>query len=100
MIDRCRCEHDAVLEPTGDEVALVPWPTDGRAEQLKRAGLACFEVIREANFEKRLAYCFVTAMRLLVRDGCDPQAVHRTMMELKEYRAGCAEDMPLIQVYQ
>ena len=33
-------------------------------------------------------------MHLIVRDECDPMAVHRAMMKIDEYRDGCAGDMP------
>jgi len=37
---------------------------------------------------------FVEAMHLIVRDRCDPQAVHRALLGLDEYRSGCSDDMP------
>lgn len=50
--------------------------------------------IHAMDFEQRKQAVFIEALHLIVRDGCNPVAVHRALLNLKEYRAGCAPDMP------
>lgn len=40
------------------------------------------------------AVLFIEAMHLIVRDKCDPQAVHQAFLAIAEYSAGCSSDMP------
>lgn len=76
------------------DVLLKPWPeTDGEHLNYK-SGLACYLPIQKATFEQRKLMVFIEAMHLVVRDGIDPQKLHKVMMELEEYRDGCAYDMP------
>jgi len=83
---------------TGDgRVGLQKWPARGQ-RLFKGAfesswGACCMEV-QEANFEQCKTMVFINAMRMIVRDKCDPEVVHRVLSELEEYQDGCAEDMP------
>ena len=60
-------------------------------EMTTLADNACFG---NMTFEQRKAAVFIEAMHLIVRDKCDPTAVHRALLDLQEYRDGCACDMP------
>lgn len=84
--------------PGTDQVALAKWPDErGWSEPYLCTHLACWTHVRAASFEQRKAIVFQVAMTLIIRDGCDPQAVHRALLGLAEYRDGCAEDMPGLQ---
>ena len=48
---------------------------------------------RMSDIEAR-AFCFIEAMHMIIRDKCDPEAVHLAWMTIDEYRDGCADDMP------
>jgi len=82
--------------PGTAEVALIEWPDHlgGRSERYTMTTLACEERIHGKTFEERKAIVFIEAMHLVVRDRCDPRAVHRALLELDEYRDGCSPDMP------
>ena len=60
-------------------------------EMTTLADSACF---RKMTFEQRKAAVFIEAMHLIVRDKCDPFAVHNALLDLQEYRDGCSSDMP------
>lgn len=36
---------------------------------------------------------FIEAMHLIIRDACDPSAVHNALINVEEYRDGCSDDM-------
>jgi len=55
---------------------------------------AAYVWMRSASFAERQAQLFIEAIHLIVRDRCEPMAVHRALSVLPEYRAGLAEDMP------
>lgn len=77
------------------DVALVVWPDPANLSgNYQRTGLACWKEVRKSSFEVRKAQVFIEAMHLIVRDKCDPEAVHRALLGLEEYRDGLAEDMP------
>lgn len=81
--------------PGTDEVALAKWPDErGLSQRYAMTHLACWSYVRRATFDERKAIVFIEAMHLIIRDGCDPQAVHRALLGLEEYRDGCARDMP------
>ena len=81
--------------PDSGAVRLVRWPDlSGKSNKYEMTGLACYSHVREMSFEQRKALVFVEAMHLIVRDGCYPKAVHDALLGLREYRDGCACDMP------
>lgn len=82
--------------PNSADVALVPWPDSARlSERFIFTGLACNAYIQGMSFKQRKEAIFVEAMHLIVRDQCDPIAVHQALIALKEYCAGCSPDMPV-----
>lgn len=77
------------------DVALVPWPDPkGLSCRYQRTSMACYSEVQHMTFEQLKTQCFIEAMHLIVRDGCDPQAVHRALLGVTEYADGCAPDMP------
>ena len=91
--------------PDSDEVAVVERPDETAAPsewarhrlataKYKRSCLGCCRYVSEADFAFRKLIVFVEAMHLIVRDGVDPQALHKALLQLKEYRDGLSSDMP------
>lgn len=81
--------------PGTAQVALLPWPDAARrSDRYRMTCLASDERLHRMRFPERMAVVYVEAMHLIVRDRCDPMAVHRALLPLDEYRAGCAADMP------
>lgn len=58
------------------------------------SALACYAKVRRMTPAARRAMVFIEAMHLIVRDKCDPIAVHKALLKLTEYRSGLADDMP------
>ena len=87
--------------PGTSEVALVPWPDEGRqSEGYERTALACTSSVREMTVTERTAIVYIEAIHLIVRDKCDPMAVHAALLGLSEYADALAEDMPGLSVGQ
>lgn len=81
--------------PGTAQVALVRWPDPERVSSaFEMSGLACYSAVQKMTFEQRKLVVFVEAMHLIVRDKCDPLAVHSALLALDEYQAGLACDMP------
>jgi len=83
---------------TGDgRVGLQKWPAQGQrlfkgASELSWG--ACNMEVQEATLEQCKTMVFINAMHMIVRDKCDPSAVHKVLSELDEYQDGCSDDMP------
>jgi prophage regulatory protein len=81
--------------PGTDQVEIVSYPdVRNLSKKFERFSLACFTRVRRMNFEQRKLQIFIDAMHLIVRDKCDPDAVHRALINLEEYRDAMAPDMP------
>lgn len=82
--------------PGTDQVEVGPWPDKtGWSKKYRMSVLACELVVQELSFEARKRVVFTEAVHLIVKDGCDPAAVHKALMNLKEYQAGLSEDFDL-----
>ncbi len=82
--------------PGTDQVALVPWPDRSNlSDNFRYSTLACNSDIHDMSFERRKSIAFIEAMHLIVRDKCDPFAVHKAMSGLREYCDGCSPDTPV-----
>ena len=46
---------------------------------------------------KARAFVLAEALHMIIRDGLDPQTVHKALLEIDEYRTACANDMPGVQ---
>jgi hypothetical protein len=81
--------------PDSDQVALIDLADPyNLSKEYSRKTFAYFSGFRKCSFEKRKAQLFIEAMHLIIRDGCSPEAVHKALLELEEYRDGLACDMP------
>ena len=79
--------------PKTDEVAIYQWPdTHDHSHRYAFTALACYAATKDMTFEQLKALCFIEAMHLIIRDKCDPQAVHRALMAVDEYRDGLSDD--------
>ncbi|AWN37268.1 hypothetical protein [Methylobacterium radiodurans] len=84
----------AELRPeTAGQVAVVPLPDqEGVARRyMMRAG-ASSSALQALSEEARIARLFIDFQTLVVRDGLDPQAVHRAFLAIDEYRFRIAPD--------
>jgi hypothetical protein len=83
-----------VWNPDSDQVTVVSWPDYGRVSRGYRMScLACNSTTRSLNPAQRKGMAFIEAIHLIVRDNVCPKAVHNAMLDIKEYRDGCSEDM-------
>ncbi|AQH05779.1 hypothetical protein A9R05_42950 (plasmid) [Burkholderia sp. KK1] len=81
--------------PGTSEIALVPWPDVDRCSQgFTRTALACTSSVHKMTVAERTAIVYIEAIHLIVRDKCDPAAVHAALLGLSEYVGALAEDMP------
>ncbi|MBC17055.1 MAG: hypothetical protein CL942_08390 [Desulfovibrio sp.] len=80
--------------PGIDEIALVPWPDETMiSAKYLSACLANHAHVQEMDFEQRKTLIFIEAMHMIIRDKCDPMAVHKTLCGLEEYRDGLRAGM-------
>lgn len=81
----------ADLRPdTAGQVAVLPL-ADGAARRfMMRAGATAG--LHALSEEGRIARLFIDFQTLVVRDGLDPQAVHRAFLAIDEYRFRIAPD--------
>jgi len=78
-----------------DQVALIPWPDyQGQGDEYMMSALACYSHVQDVTPEQQKMMAFIQAIHLIIRDKCDPEAVHKAMIGLREYRDGCSYDMP------
>ena len=81
--------------PGTSEVAVVEWPDYARkSDKYEMSTLACNIFKPTTSTEKWKTIVFVEAMHAIVRDRCDPIAVHNALLHVAEYRSGLANDMP------
>lgn len=73
-----------------NEIIAASWPGYGRNKEYRFS----FISHKEKSFLERKCRLFIEAMHRIIRDGCEPMAVHRAFMEFKEYCDGCSDDMP------
>lgn len=80
--------------PASGDVALAPLGVKRVSLLGYRMSLACYAEFREATFEERKARLFIEFAHIVVRDGVDPVKLHELLLNLEEWRDGCAHDMP------
>lgn len=81
-------------KPGTADVKLIRWPDSIGKSRGYYTSLACFCDVQEMSFALRKAQIFIDAMHAIVRDKCDPLAVHNALLGLKEYCDGCHGSMP------
>ena len=84
----------AELRPdTAGQVAVVPVPDpDGATKRFMMRSGAGSSALQALTAEARIARLFIDFQTLVVRDGLDPQAVHRAFLAIDEYRFRIAPD--------
>ena len=84
----------AELRPdTAGQVAVLPAPdTAGASKRFMMRGGAGSSALQALTGEARIARLFIDFQTLVVRDGLDPQAVHRAFLAIDEYRFRIAPD--------
>lgn len=84
----------AELRPdTAGQVAVLPAPdVEGAAKRFMMRGGAGSSALQALTGEARIARLFIDFQTLVVRDGLDPQAVHRAFLAIDEYRFRIAPD--------
>ena len=81
--------------PGTSEVAVVEWPDYARkSDKYMMSTLACNKTMLKMTAEKWKIIVYIEAMHAIVRDQCDPRAVHNALLQVAEYRSGLADDMP------
>ena len=80
--------------PGTDQIALVEWPDNTNSSRAyENTALAASAYVHNLEPTELKLLVSRLAIRLIVHDGCDPQAVHRALLPLEEYRDGLSEDM-------
>ncbi|MEA1832727.1 hypothetical protein U8607_11600 [Methylobacterium durans] len=84
----------ADLRPeTAGQVVVVPFPdAEGRAKGFMMSAGASSSALQALPEDQRVARLFIDFNTLVVRDGLDPQAVHRAFLAIDEYRFRIAPD--------
>ncbi|AWN43709.1 hypothetical protein [Methylobacterium durans] len=84
----------ADLRPeTAGQVVVVPFPdADGHAKGFMMSTGASSSALQALPEDQRVARLFIDFNTLVVRDGLDPQAVHRAFLAIDEYRFRIAPD--------
>ena len=83
--------------PGTDQVQLVKWPDRAGIQDVYALSMswgACNSYLHKLSFEVLKCEVFIQAMHMVVRDKVNPEAVHKALLGLEEYRDGCADDMP------
>lgn len=77
-----------------DQIALVEWPDKTNCSRAyENTALAASAYVRDLEPTELKLLVSRLAIRLIVHDRCDPQAVHRALLPLEEYRDGLSEDL-------
>ena len=91
-------ERMIVWNPGTDQVKIVNLPSGNFpskiADGYKMSVGGCFAEVQNMSSAKLRTHVLAEAMTLIVRDKCDPMAVHKAFLGLREYRETCALDMP------
>ncbi|WP_375464617.1 hypothetical protein [uncultured Methylobacterium sp.] len=78
---------------TAGQVAVLTYPdTTGATGRYMMTAGAVFSGLKTLSEEARIARLFIDFQTLVVRDGLDPQAVHRAFLAIDEYRFRIAPD--------
>ena len=81
--------------PGTSEVAIFNHPDHSRlSRRYRMSAFACYEHWSNLSREQMKAMIFIEAWHLVVRDRCDPAAVHKALIRLREYQDGLSDDFP------
>jgi len=62
------------------------------SKNYRYSGGGCYAETQDLTHAESMAYVFRDAMKLIVRDNMNPEAVHAAFCEIREYRDGLADD--------
>jgi hypothetical protein len=80
--------------PETDKVSVHPL-RGGRDKSLSEySDFGVYVKVHEMNHEQLKTHAFIMAMHLIIRDRCCPDAVHKALLGVAEYRDGLSDDMP------
>jgi len=84
----------AELRPeTAGQIVVLPAPdTEGAAKRYIMHAGASSSALAALSDEARIARLFIDFQTIVVRDGLDPQVVHRAFLAIDEYRFRIAPD--------
>ena len=84
----------AALRPeTAGQIAVLAAPDpEGAAKRFMMRAGASSSALQGLSEEARIARLFIDFQTIVVRDGLDPQAVHRAFLAIDEYRFRIAPD--------
>ena len=74
-------------------VKILPLGQDDKKYHKITGG--CWYKIKKMTEEQKTRFLFIEAMKMIIRDGVDPQMVHKTFCEIREYRDGLSIDTPV-----
>ena len=75
---------------SGMEVKIVPLGSN--EDGYRYSGGGCYTITKGLTPAEARAYVFRDAMKLIIRDHMNPEAVHAAFCEIREYRDGLSED--------
>ena len=77
------------------EVRVGPWPDQtGWSKSYGRTDGACMSFWHELDDTGLAMMIFITFCQIVIRDDVPPQAAHSAFLEIDEYRARLARDVP------
>ena len=79
-------------KPGTDSVLILPHGKEPIGD-LPFSGLGAYSKYRSMSSIETVAAVFIEAYQMVVRDKCDPVAVHNAFLWVQEYRDGISEDM-------
>ena len=84
--------------PGTDQVKIVNHPDyENKSKGYRMTALGCYTWLKKATFTEKKMMCFIQAIHLIIRDKCDPMAVHNALLGIEEYRDGLSDDFPGIE---
>lgn len=84
--------------PGTSEVAI--FPPDHVSTGYRCSGLGCYSYVKRLqDAESIKLVVFIAAHHLIVRDGCNPAAVHKALLGIREYVMGLSDDCAPAQVW-
>lgn len=88
-----KIEKAMLLYNCGGEAVVIDHPGRGRRRDLKRSVGACFSEWSKMSKAQRLQQLYFCAWSAVVRDGVDPQVMHKALLVIPEYRQSIAIDV-------
>jgi hypothetical protein len=85
---------DEYFTDTAGKIEIGPWPDKtGWSDRYCYTTGACEMSLHEASADGRIMQLFLDFNAIVVRDGINPQEVHKAFLKIDEYRQHIAPDM-------